>query len=92
MEVLAWVLAGYGVMSVVAFIAYAWDKRAAQRGGPRTPEVTLHLLELLGGWPGALFAQRLIRHKNAKVGYQLVFWAIVLLHLVVGWIIFSRWG
>jgi uncharacterized membrane protein YsdA (DUF1294 family) len=74
----------YGAMSVVAFQAYLVDKRAAVRDRRRIPETTLHLLELLGGWPGALLAQRLIRHKNAKVGYQVVFWVIVMVH-VAGW-------
>jgi uncharacterized membrane protein YsdA (DUF1294 family) len=60
----------YGAMSVVAFQAYLVDKRAAVRDRRRIPETTLHLLELLGGWPGALLAQRLIRHKNAKAGYR----------------------
>lgn len=40
----------------------------------------MHLYEVLGGWPGGLLAQRLIRHKNRKLSYQLVFWLIVLLH------------
>jgi len=84
------VLGAYAVMSAVAFIFYALDKRAARLGRPRTSEVTLHLLELLGGWPGAFLAQRLIRHKNAKVSYQIVFWLIVAAH-VAGWIAIARW-
>ena len=79
----------YCMMSAVTFIAYALDKRAARRDQSRTPEVTLHLLELLGGWPGALLAQRLIRHKNAKVGYQIMFWLIVIIH-VTAWIAVMR--
>ena len=75
----------YGLMSLITFVAYYLDKRAARLGRPRTPEATLHVLELLGGWPGAWLAQRIIRHKNAKVGYQVVFWLIVVAH-VGGWI------
>ena len=87
-----YVLAVYGVMSMIAFVAYALDKRAAGRGRPRTPEATLHLLELLGGWPGAFVAQRLIRHKNAKVSYQVVFWLIVVLHVAAwGAILYWQW-
>ena len=41
-------------------------------------EAQLHLLELLGGWPGALLAQRRLRHKCSKRSYQIVFWLIVL--------------
>jgi uncharacterized membrane protein YsdA (DUF1294 family) len=51
----------------------------------RIPESRLHLAELLGGWPGAWVAQRLFRHKSAKVRYRVVFWAIVVLH-VAGWL------
>ena len=75
----------YGAMSVVALQAYLVDKRAAVRDRRRIPETTLHLLELLGGWPGAFLAQRLIRHKKAKLSYQFVFWVIVMVH-VAGWV------
>ncbi|MGQ0627442.1 MAG: DUF1294 domain-containing protein [Phycisphaerales bacterium] len=52
------------IMSVVAFCAFALDKRAAVLGHRRTRERTLHLLEFLGGWPGALAAIFIIRHKT----------------------------
>jgi uncharacterized membrane protein YsdA (DUF1294 family) len=81
--VVAWVSIAYGLMSLITFAVYYLDKRAARLGRPRTPEATLHVLELLGGWPGAFLAQRLIRHKNAKVGYQVVFWLIVAAHVAV---------
>jgi uncharacterized membrane protein YsdA (DUF1294 family) len=71
----------YGLMSLICFIAYYRDKQFAIQGLQRTPEARLHLYELLGGWPGGLLAQRLIRHKNRKLSYQLMFWLIVLLHL-----------
>lgn len=71
----------YLAMSLVCFIAYWRDKRFAVAGAQRTPESRLHLYELLGGWPGGLLAQRLIRHKNRKVSYQVKFWLIVALHL-----------
>jgi type I restriction enzyme M protein len=48
----------------------------------RIPESSLHLGELLGGWPGAFLAQRRLRHKCSKPGYQAVFWTIVLLHQI----------
>lgn len=81
-----WIVLGYGVMSVVAFLAYALDKARARRGGRRIPERTLHLLELMGGWPGALLAQRVVRHKRRKVSYMVVFALIVLVHVAAwGW-------
>ena len=47
-----------GILSVIAFIAYGFDKRRAQASGRRVPENTLHLLALFGGWPGGLLGQQ----------------------------------
>lgn len=74
------VLALYIVASLIAFAAYAIDKSAAQQNEWRTQESTLHLFALLGGWPGALAAQRLLRHKSAKTSFLVTFWFTVLLN------------
>ncbi len=80
----------YGGMSLVAFAAYAFDKSAAMRNQWRTPESTLHLMGLLGGWPGALLAQGLLRHKSSKPGFQWVCFATVILNLVaLSWLFVS---
>ena len=73
----------YLVMSLVAFAAYAVDKSAAKRGAWRTPESTLHMLELLCGWPGAWLAQRLLRHKSVKTSFRIVFFLMFMLNLAV---------
>ena len=65
------------VMSVITFIVYAVDKNAARRNTRRVPEKNLHLLALLGGWPGALLAQQMLRHKSVKQKFRLVFWTTV---------------
>lgn len=70
----------YLAASVAAFVAYALDKSAARNDRWRTPESTLHLFALAGGWPGALAAQRLLRHKSSKRSFQAVFWATVLIN------------
>ena len=75
-------LAAYGIVSVLAFFLYWSDKRKARADSWRTPENVLHAVELAGGWPGALLAQQVFRHKTRKVSYQLLFWLIVLLHQV----------
>ncbi|TFZ08903.1 DUF1294 domain-containing protein [Ramlibacter humi] len=75
-----WVLpAAFGV-SLLAFFAYRQDKHAAQRGRRRTPENTLHLWSLAGGWPGAWVAQQVLRHKSSKPGFLAAFWATAVLH------------
>lgn len=74
------VLGLYAAASLVAFIAYWLDKNAARAGRWRTQESTLHLLSLIGGWPGALLAQRQLRHKSVKQPFQIVYWATVLLN------------
>ena len=77
-----WVAGIYVVASAVTFIAYAVDKSAAANGRRRTPESTLHFLALTGGWPGALLAQQLLRHKSAKQEFRQVFWATVVLNII----------
>jgi uncharacterized membrane protein YsdA (DUF1294 family) len=85
-----WVLGLYFLASIASFIAYAFDKSAARNNQWRTQESTLHLFALVGGWPGALIAQRLLRHKTKKQSFQVVFWAIVALNCgVLGWLFSS---
>ncbi len=70
----------YLAASLAAFFVYALDKSAARSGQWRTKESTLHLIGLAGGWPGALAAQRLLRHKSRKQSFQIVFWTTVILN------------
>lgn len=72
----------YALMSFLTFFVYAIDKTKAHKNLWRIPEQTMHLFELLGGWPGALITQRTIRHKNKKTSFQIIFWIIVITHLV----------
>lgn len=78
----ALLLAAYGVLSMVAFGMYRADKRAAERGAWRVPEAQLHAVALLGGWPGALVARTVFRHKTAKQPFRTVFWVTVVANVV----------
>jgi uncharacterized membrane protein YsdA (DUF1294 family)/cold shock CspA family protein len=81
------VLLAYIGLSLAAFMVYAFDKSSAIAGRWRTAEQTLHLLSLAGGWPGALMAQQVLRHKTSKPGFVGVFWITVALNVAafVGW-------
>ena len=86
------VLAIYTATSLLTFILYWSDKRAAKNGAQRTPESTLQLLSLVGGWPGGLFAQRIFRHKSTKKSFQFVYWLTVFFNIAVLFVITSPLG
>ena len=79
----AWVFAIYGGVSLVSFALYWQDKRAAIAGTWRVPEEQLHLLGLVGGWPGGIIAQNLFRHKTKKERFARYFWFTVALNVLV---------
>lgn len=70
------------VMSLITFITYWIDKRRAMRGidDRRIPESTLHVLSLMGGWPGAILAQETFRHKTQKTSFRIMMWVTILVH------------
>lgn len=81
----------YWGISVITFLIYAYDKRKAKRHAWRTPESTLHLLSLLGGWPGALVAQQLLRHKSKKKRFRFIFWLTAIANCTaLAWILMSE--
>lgn len=78
----------YLVASALTFVVYALDKHAARHDRWRTRESTLHLLSLVGGWPGALCAQRILRHKSKKASFQVAFWLTVAVNCgVLVWLV-----
>ena len=78
-----WVAVAYLVLSAISFGQYAADKRAAQQNRWRIPESTLQLVSLLGGWPGSIAAQQVLRHKTRKTSFLVTFWGMVVLNVVV---------
>lgn len=84
------VFAVYAAASIAAFIAYGVDKSAARRKLRRTPESTLHALGLAGGWPGALAAQSLFRHKTSKQSFQWMFRGTAIVNCAgLAWLLLS---
>jgi len=81
----------YAAMSIITFLIYAKDKKAAQSDAWRTPESTLHTLSLLGGWPGAAVAQSFLRHKSNKAAFKVTHWLMVLANCsALYWLIMTK--
>lgn len=80
------ILATYLITSIITFLLYGYDKRAAKEAkDSRIPERTLHVLELMGGWPGAFLGVRYHRNKTDwkdKRYFKLTTWAIAIGHLL----------
>ena len=80
----------YGAVSSITFLAYGWDKLSARLGNWRTRESALQFMALVGGWPGGLAAQKLLRHKSSKQEFLNTFWVTVFLNLlVIGYLVWS---
>ena len=76
------------ILSITTFIAYGRDKSAAKKQEWRTPEITLHLLSLAGGWTGALIAQQSFRHKTRKTSFKIIFFITAVLNLAVIYLLY----
>ncbi len=83
-----WVLGVYLVTSILSFVVYAVDKKAATNGGWRISESSLLALGIIGGWPGAIIGQQAFRHKTRKAGFRSAFWGTVILN-VLAFVTFS---
>ena len=77
-------------VSIASFFTYGYDKSIAGRGVTRVPEVVLHLLTALGGTLGSFVAMRLFHHKTQKRSFQLIFWVIVAIQVVVIILLLTR--
>jgi len=81
----------YLIVSTFTFIAFGLDKSAARRGRWRTRESTLQLMALIGGWPGALLAQRWLRHKSKKTRFRITLWLMIVLNnIILLWLLSSK--
>jgi uncharacterized membrane protein YsdA (DUF1294 family) len=87
-----WVAALYVGANVVCALVYAIDKSAAKAGRWRVSESTLHTLSLIGGWPGTLVAQQVLRHKSNKASFRSAFWVTVAANVAGFVAIHLPWG
>ena len=83
-------VAVYGGLSVVAIVMYRLDKTAAMQGTWRVSEESLHLIAVLGGWPGAMLARPVLRHKTTKQPFRTIFWCTVVANCsALAWFVVS---
>jgi uncharacterized membrane protein YsdA (DUF1294 family) len=69
--------------SLHTFLLYGEDKFRAMTDRWRIPEKTLHWFVFFGGWPGALLAQQVFRHKTAKLEFRFGFYVATVTHFLV---------
>lgn len=71
----------YLTLSILTMFLYGLDKANAAMRKWRVPEAYFYILELMGGWPGALMAQNDLRHKTRQTVYLMILRSIIALHL-----------
>ncbi|MBN2864858.1 MAG: DUF1294 domain-containing protein [Thiotrichales bacterium] len=79
----ALILGMYSFLSFVTYKIYQFDKQSAMDQSRRVPERALHFLSLMGGWPGALLAQEILRHKSRKHPFKTILWITILVNFVI---------
>jgi uncharacterized membrane protein YsdA (DUF1294 family)/cold shock CspA family protein len=83
------ILTAVVLVNLATFYMYWRDKHAAINETQRTPEDWLHGLAVTGGWPGAWFAQQILRHKTSKQPFRLIYWVTVAVNMLalLAWIV-----
>ncbi|MBA4261126.1 MAG: DUF1294 domain-containing protein [Comamonadaceae bacterium] len=83
MRRMPWVVVpGLALLNIATFFAYWRDKLAAEEQAIRIREEVLHAMALLGGWPAAWLAHRVLPNKTIQRSFQAMFWLTVLLHML----------
>lgn len=80
-------------LSATTFAVYGLDKRLSKSNSGRVPENILHLLALLGGFPGGWLGMLVFHHKT-NFGKQPAIWIVLILatagHLALAYFCFFR--
>jgi uncharacterized membrane protein YsdA (DUF1294 family) len=77
-----WIVICYLFASLICFCLYVFDKSAAIGGRRRISELSLLTSGMLCGWPGAILAQQLMRHKTKKPMFRIAFWVTVIANIL----------
>ena len=68
------------LFNLMTFFVFGYDKFLSRTHRRRISERTLFTLALMGGSVGAVFAQKIFRHKTQK--YRNAFWIILVVQFV----------
>jgi len=77
------IIAYLASINLSTLLFYGYDKMIAGSSLLRVPEWILHSLSIGGGSPAGLVAQKMFRHKTIKGSFQLVYWAIVIIQVLI---------
>ncbi|ADR34470.1 protein of unknown function DUF1294 [Sulfuricurvum kujiense DSM 16994] len=69
------------LFNLFTFFVFGYDKYLARSNRRRVSEKTLLNLALCGGSVGAVFAQKIFRHKSTK--YRYTFWTILTIQFIL---------
>ena len=78
------------IASGITFLLYGFDKAQSKKGGWRVPEVFLHGLALIGGFPGGWAGRSMFRHKTKKGIFVFVLAVSTVIHLGLIYWLFIR--
>lgn len=70
------------VINLVVFVAMGRDKLAASLNMSRTPESTLLLMALAGGFPGLFTARKVFNHKTSDREFIAFMWFLFVVQII----------
>ncbi|MDD2829581.1 MAG: DUF1294 domain-containing protein [Sulfuricurvum sp.] len=68
------------IFNLITFAIFGFDKFLARTNRQRISEKTFLMLAIIGGSVGAVFAQKIFRHKTRKFKY--LFWVILSIQFI----------
>ena len=81
MSAISLLLSIYLGSSIFTAGLFAFDKSYAERKLRRISEKNLILASALCGWPGALFAMKVFRHKTQKASFKIMLGVAIMVNL-----------
>lgn len=82
----------YIIINLVLYLMMVIDKKRAIKDAWRIPEKNMFLAAVLGGGLGGLCAMVFKHHKNRHMDFILVFTMTSILHMVVAFLLISKFA